>query len=60
MEWIATDRVRRSIVKHFRNFLMTYIDDHGASVYGQRIRNLGESEAFPSLCSPNFSLMFLP
>ena len=25
---------------------MTYVDDHGASVYGQRIRNLGES---PSL-----------
>ena len=22
---------------------MTYVDDHGASVYGQRIRNLGES-----------------
>jgi hypothetical protein len=23
---------------------MTYVDGHGASVYGQRIRNLGESE----------------
>lgn len=23
---------------------MTYVDEHGASVYGQRIRNLGESE----------------
>ena len=44
VEWIANDRVRRSIVKHFRQFLMTYVDDHGASVYGQRIRNLGESE----------------
>ncbi|KAI0311420.1 MCM-domain-containing protein [Amylostereum chailletii] len=42
VEWIANDRVRRSIVKHFRQFLMTYVDDHGASVYGQRIRNLGE------------------
>ena len=46
VEWIAIDRVRRSIVKHFRQFLMTYVDDHGASVYGQRIRNLGESASF--------------
>lgn len=47
VEWIANDRVRRSIVKHFRQFLMTYVDDHGASVYGQRIRNLGESALVP-------------
>jgi DNA replication licensing factor MCM2 len=46
VEWIANDRVRRSIIKHFRQFLMTYVDDHGASVYGQRIRNLGESTSF--------------
>jgi DNA replication licensing factor MCM2 len=44
VEWIAHDRVRRSIVRHFRQFLMTYVDDHGASVYGQRIRHLGESQ----------------
>ena len=43
MEWIASERVRRSIVHHFRQFLMTYVDENGASVYGQRIRNLGES-----------------
>lgn len=43
-EWIANERVRRSIVRHFRQFLMTYVDEHGASVYGQRIRHLGESE----------------
>ena len=43
VEWIANDRVRRSIVKHFRQFLMTYVDENGNSVYGQRIRNLGES-----------------
>lgn len=43
VEWIANERVRRSIVRHFRQFLMTYVDDNGASVYGQRIRNLGES-----------------
>ncbi|OCH90248.1 MCM-domain-containing protein [Obba rivulosa] len=44
-EWIANERVRRSIVRHFRQFLMTYVDDHGASVYGQRIRNLGENNS---------------
>ncbi|KAH7907456.1 MCM-domain-containing protein [Hygrophoropsis aurantiaca] len=45
VEWIANDRVRRSIVKHFRQFLMTYVDESGSSVYGQRIRNLGETNS---------------
>ncbi|KAF9451935.1 MCM-domain-containing protein [Macrolepiota fuliginosa MF-IS2] len=45
VEWIAVDRVRRSIVRHFRQFLMTYVDDNGSSVYGQRIRNLGETNS---------------
>ncbi|RPD78428.1 MCM-domain-containing protein [Lentinus tigrinus ALCF2SS1-7] len=44
-EWIANERVRRSIVRHFRQFLMTYVDEHGASVYGQRIRGLGENNS---------------
>ncbi|KAH6913975.1 MCM-domain-containing protein [Coprinopsis sp. MPI-PUGE-AT-0042] len=45
VEWIANERVRRSITKHFRLFLMTYVDDNGSSVYGQRIKNLGETNA---------------
>ncbi|TFK20765.1 DNA replication licensing factor cdc19 [Coprinopsis marcescibilis] len=45
VEWIANERVRRSIIKHFRTFLMTYVDENGASVYGQRIRNLGETNS---------------
>ncbi|KAJ7924903.1 MCM-domain-containing protein [Mycena leptocephala] len=45
VEWIATDLVRRSIVKHFRLFLTTYTDDRGDSVYGQRIRSLGENNS---------------
>lgn len=49
VEWIANPRVKRSIVKHFRQFLMTYVDEQGASVYGQRIRNLGESALSPRL-----------
>ena len=44
VEWIVTDRVRRSILRHFRNFLVTYVDQQSNSVYGERIRNLGESE----------------
>ena len=43
-EWIATESVRRSIEKHFRHFLLSYVDEHGTSVYGQRIKTLGESE----------------
>jgi DNA replication licensing factor MCM2 len=45
VEWIAIDRVRRSIAKHFRDFLMQYCDESGSSVYGHRIRALGESKA---------------
>lgn len=41
-EWIATDAVQRSIKKHFKDFLLTYVDDHAHSVYGERILHLGE------------------
>nr|VWP01020.1 V-type proton ATPase catalytic subunit A (V-ATPase subunit A) (EC [Ganoderma boninense] len=41
-EWIAISRVRKSIARSFRIFLQTYVDEHGSSVYGQRIRHLGE------------------
>lgn len=41
-EWIAINAVRRAIEKHFKSFLMTYVDDNGQSVYGQRIKHLGE------------------
>ncbi len=40
--WIATPNVRRTIMREFRNFLVTYVDEHGESVYGQRIKTLGE------------------
>lgn len=42
-EWVTSDRVRRSIAKHFRQFLTSYTDEQGNSVYFSRIRNLGES-----------------
>ncbi|WVW85280.1 hypothetical protein I302_107318 [Kwoniella bestiolae CBS 10118] len=41
-EWVSIDSVRRAVQKHFRSFLMTYVDENGQSVYGQRIKHLGE------------------
>lgn len=41
-EWIDVPQVRNAIAKHFRSFLMTFTDDQGHSVYGQRIKTLGE------------------
>ncbi|PWZ00819.1 putative DNA replication licensing factor [Testicularia cyperi] len=43
--WVATENVRRAIVREFRNFLVTYVDENGVSVYGQRIKTLGETNA---------------
>ncbi|PWN25505.1 MCM-domain-containing protein [Jaminaea rosea] len=40
--WVATESVRRTVVREFRNFLVTYVDENGVSVYGQRIKTLGE------------------
>lgn len=43
-EWIAQPRVRKTIEKQFRHFLVTYVDEKsGTSVYGERIKTLGES-----------------
>ena len=57
VEWIVMERVRRSIVRHFRNFLVSYMDQHGNSVYGERIRNLGESEQhYPPACTGALTL----
>ncbi|EPQ31754.1 uncharacterized protein PFL1_01086 [Pseudozyma flocculosa PF-1] len=43
--WVATENVRRTIIREFRNFLVTYVDEQGISVYGQRIKTLGETNA---------------
>ena len=40
--WVTTENVRRTIIREFRNFLVTYVDEQGVSVYGQRIKTLGE------------------
>lgn len=44
-EWVSIEAVRRAVQKHFRSFLMTFVDSSGQSVYGQRIKLLGESES---------------
>ncbi|EGF98419.1 uncharacterized protein MELLADRAFT_76084 [Melampsora larici-populina 98AG31] len=41
-EWIEVPAVKRTIMRAFKDFLMTYVDDSGTSVYGQRIKALGE------------------
>ena len=41
-EWIESEPVRRTIMREFKAFLMTYVDENGTSVYGQRIKALGE------------------
>ncbi len=38
---------------------MTYVDDHGASVYGQRIRHLGESKHIYDELKPNTYNLFV-
>lgn len=43
-EWIDVPAVRRTIMRAFKDFLMTYVDESGTSVYGQRIKALGEGQ----------------
>ncbi|PVU86321.1 hypothetical protein BB560_006758 [Smittium megazygosporum] len=40
--WISEAGPRQAISREFRNFLLTYVDEKGNSVYGERIRKLGE------------------
>ncbi|WBW70796.1 MCM complex subunit Mcm2 [Schizosaccharomyces osmophilus] len=44
-EWVTLDPVRRTIAREFKNFLLEYTDEKGTSVYGNRIRTLGEVNA---------------
>jgi len=44
-EWVAQPAVARTIQREFKSFLTEYTDEHGHSVYGNRIRTLGEVNA---------------
>lgn len=48
-EWIAQPRVRKTIEKQFHHFLVTYTDESGTSVYGERVKTLGESAHIPTI-----------
>lgn len=41
-EWVTQPVVHRTIAREFKSFLFAYIDENGRSVYGKRIRTLGE------------------
>ncbi|TVY20749.1 DNA replication licensing factor mcm2 [Lachnellula arida] len=45
VEWVAQNAVQRTIKREFKAFLTEYTDDNGVSVYGSRIRTLGEINA---------------
>lgn len=44
-EWVVQPAVRRTIQREFKSFLTEYTDENGTSVYGTRIRALGEVNA---------------
>lgn len=44
-EWVSQPAVQRTIKREFKAFLTEYTDENGSSVYGNRIRTLGEINA---------------
>jgi DNA replication licensing factor MCM2 len=44
-DWVSQPNVQRSIKREFKAFLTEFTDDNGISVYGNRIRTLGEVNA---------------
>ncbi|KAI0018614.1 MCM-domain-containing protein [Xylariomycetidae sp. FL0641] len=44
-DWVSQPAVQRTIKREFKAFLTEYIDESGSSVYGNRIRTLGEINA---------------
>jgi DNA replication licensing factor MCM2 len=45
VEWVAQHAVQRTIKREFKAFLTEYTDENGDSVYGNRIKTLGEVNA---------------
>ncbi|KAL8748136.1 MAG: hypothetical protein Q9190_000098 [Brigantiaea leucoxantha] len=44
-DWVALPSVYRTIFREFKSFLTEYTDENGISVYGTRVRTLGEVNA---------------
>jgi len=44
-DWVAQPAVYRTIAREFKSFLTEHTDEHGISVYGTRVRTLGEVNA---------------
>lgn len=44
-DWVSLPAVYRTIFREFKSFLTEYTDDNGTSVYGTRVRTLGEVNA---------------
>lgn len=44
-DWVALPAVHRTIFREFKSFLTEYTDEKGVSVYGTRVRTLGEVNA---------------
>ena len=44
-DWVALPAVHRTISREFKSFLTEYTDENGTSVYGTRVRTLGEVNA---------------
>ncbi|KAI0399573.1 MCM-domain-containing protein [Xylaria palmicola] len=44
-DWVSQPAVQRTIKREFKAFLTEYTDESGSSVYGNRIRTLGEVNA---------------
>ncbi|KAG9242214.1 putative DNA replication licensing factor mcm2 [Calycina marina] len=42
VDWLAINSVQKSCKREFELFLTTYTDDNGVSIYGNRVRTLGE------------------
>lgn len=45
LEWICQPQVTRTIAREFKSFLLEFVDENGRSVYGPRIREMGEANS---------------
>ena len=46
-DWVAMLAPRTEIFNRFKNFLRTFVDDHGHNLYKEKIRQLVEGKLLP-------------